>query len=53
MERPLVNFEYKKRSQLVKTINLSTHIDIFDEKKFSCECICRKKLKWGVMTNFR
>ena len=28
-------FNIKKRSQLVKTIRLSTHIDIFDEKKFS------------------
>ena len=29
------DFKYQKRIELIKTIRLSTHIDIFDEKKFS------------------
>ena len=28
-------FKIKKRIELIKTIRLSTHIDIFDEKKIS------------------
>ena len=27
-----MNFQYQKSIKLVKTIRLSTHIDIFDEK---------------------
>ena len=33
-ERSLMIFYIKKRFQLVKMISLSTHIDIFEEKKF-------------------
>ena len=33
-ERSLMNFQYQKRFKRVKTIRLSTHNDIFEEKKF-------------------
>ena len=42
-ERSLMNFLYQKRFQLVNTISLSTHIDIFEEKKFQ-----NFFLGWGV-----
>ena len=32
-EESLMNFKYVKRFQLVKTIRLSTHNDIFEEEK--------------------
>ena len=34
-ERSLVIFLYQKHYQFDKTIRLSTHMDIFDKKKFS------------------